>query len=502
VFSARFLVQDGRLALVTTNHFTARIWSVGEGRLDLQRILAGHEGAVIDADASPLGDLYATASQDGTAALWSARGDAPATFLRSSSWARVTTVRFSTDGRWLLSGSQDGGLRVWDCRGHVVADLHGHAASVNQAEWHAMPDGASCILTASEDGTARLWHLFDPELPALLGHENRLTAGFFVPPRHWSGACLATLSFDRSLRLWDARGKETLPVPATTARGAAGPGRRLFRAARSEAGDRIAVAADAEVYVARCREDRIVWGRPYGGGTNTNVAGALALSASGERLVTSPMVVGQPCRLFSVGAQGRGETLPWDMVNALAFSPTRADELAVVKGGRIDVACVAAGAPTVVQASHEDRDRDYASTTWSPDGEQLAIGTRDGVVELWDRLLQSSLLLPGHDGAVVSIAFSADGQLLLTGSQDRTAKLWTRAGRELATYRGHAGTVTSVAISPDGRLALTTSEDGIARLWHVSAQALIEHVDRRLKGRTYTDDQRGRYAALLPAGVR
>jgi WD40 repeat protein len=96
-----------------------------------------------------------------------------------------------------------------------------------------------------------------------------------------------------------------------------------------------------------------------------------------------------------------------------------------------------------------------------------------------------------------AIASSADGQFVLTGSRDRTARLWSRAGVELATYAGHAASVTAVAFSPDGRFALTASDDGTARLWHVSREALVEHADRRLKGRSYTDDHRRRYGELL-----
>ena len=61
--------------------------------------------------------------------------------------------------------------------------------------------------------------------------------------------------------------------------------------------------------------------------------------------------------------------------------------------------------------------------------------------------------LEGHLGAVRSVAFAPDGKQLASGSGDKTIKLWDVATGSLQrTLEGHSDSVWSVAFSPDGRI--------------------------------------------------
>lgn len=61
----------------------------------------------------------------------------------------------------------------------------------------------------------------------------------------------------------------------------------------------------------------------------------------------------------------------------------------------------------------------------SPDGEILATGSEDGVVQLW-RAADGELLntLLGHNGYIISLMFTPDGYLMTNGSVDGAAILW------------------------------------------------------------------------------
>jgi WD40 repeat protein len=87
------------------------------------------------------------------------------------------------------------------------------------------------------------------------------------------------------------------------------------------------------------------------------------------------------------------------------------------------------------------------SVAFSPDGVQIASGSYDNTIELWDtasgRLLGT---LEGHSSLGMSVAFSPDGTRIASGSEDHTIKLWdTASGRLLRTFEGHTATVMSVA---------------------------------------------------------
>lgn len=111
----------------------------------------------------------------------------------------------------------------------------------------------------------------------------------------------------------------------------------------------------------------------------------------------------------------------------------------------------------------------------SPNGEKLATGDNDGLVQVWD-VETSQLLLnfPGHTGRIDALAFSPDGQLLASTGQDGTVKVWdvegalnsnTQTGTELYTFRGHVSQVRDVDFSPDGTQLASASWDGTVKIW-------------------------------------
>jgi tetratricopeptide (TPR) repeat protein len=75
--------------------------------------------------------------------------------------------------------------------------------------------------------------------------------------------------------------------------------------------------------------------------------------------------------------------------------------------------------------------------------------------------------LTGHSANVVSIAFSPDGRRLATASYDRTTKLWdVQTGQHVFTLLGHTAGLACLAFSPDGCLIVTGSFDATARVWN------------------------------------
>lgn len=86
-----------------------------------------------------------------------------------------------------------------------------------------------------------------------------------------------------------------------------------------------------------------------------------------------------------------------------------------------------------------DGDDPAGTLAFSPRGDELAVGTRQGVVHLWSLDADSRAIplvrLPGHRGAVTTLAYSVRGDRLAAGGEDKTVDVWSldRVRRQLQT---------------------------------------------------------------------
>jgi WD40 repeat protein/serine/threonine protein kinase len=118
--------------------------------------------------------------------------------------------------------------------------------------------------------------------------------------------------------------------------------------------------------------------------------------------------------------------------------------------------------------------REVVALAYSPDGKQLASGSWDGTVRLWNMEKgREAFVLKAHTKEVSAVAFSPDGKRLASGSQDSTVRLWDieKAGQPLVLE--HARPVTVVGFSPDGERLASASLDGTVRLWDKTGQAVL-----------------------------
>jgi WD40 repeat protein len=347
---------------------------------------------------------------------------------------RVHCAAFSPDGKRVVTASGDGTARVWDAAtGARLAELVGHAGAVASAAFS--PDGKQ-IVTASSDRTARVWDAATGAgLAEFRGHTDLLRIATFSP----DGTRIVTASDDKTARVWDA-------ATGASVAELAGHADSVRFATFSPDGTRIVTTSldqTARIWDASTGA-RLAELRGHTGGV-----GSAAFSPDGTRLVTG-----------SVDSTAR----VWDVSTGVS--------LAELKGHKEWV----------------------SSASFRRDGARIVTSSWDGTARVWDAGTGASLAeLKGHSDLVQSAAFSPDGTRIVTASWDNTARLWDVAtGSGLLELRGHTDEVVFAAFSPDGTRVVTASWDNTARVWDAGTAAGLAEL--RARG--------GPIAAFSPDGTR
>lgn len=513
--------RDGSLLLTSSYDHTARLWNLASGE---SRIFEGHEWWVWSAAFSPDEKRIATACQDGSATVWSVDTGLPeATFLGHSGpvyaaafspdgkyvasagydkqvllWnpakvqpfdfsavaaggqpasadcdafvghtAAVRAVRFSDDGRMLLSAGNDNTVRVWDvATRRLLKTLRGHAGRVLACAF--APDGAR-VLSGSYDHLVKIWSIagyeevrvFQGRL--LAGHRDAVLGADFSP----DGRYLVSASRDRTARLWDtASGQEVRQFLE-------GHEFLVTRAAFFDNGKRLVTAAVDNT------------ARVWDVATGTQL---FALEATGSM---AAMAVSPDGRFLLTGSDDKTAKL-WDLtsgrvihrlenhrseVSAAAISPDQRLLLTADVKGRC---CLWDAETGTLRWEADNHSRAVTGALFLPAGDAVLTASLDNTVAQWDVQTGRERLpwVLKHPDAVVSLAISSDGHRLLTACADKVVRLWDCTTGDLLGVLPTGGeSVNTAEFSPDGQAAVTTDATGNVRLWDLaSLDELHDHV--------------------------
>jgi WD40 repeat protein len=114
----------------------------------------------------------------------------------------VFTVRYSPDGNFLLSGSRDARLKVWDVRaGYLpVTEIVAHMYAINHLEFS--PNGKHFV-TCSMDKSIKVWDLEELKLLKVIDKARHAGHGTSVNKLLWTADRLYSASDDRSISAWN-----------------------------------------------------------------------------------------------------------------------------------------------------------------------------------------------------------------------------------------------------------------------------------------------------------
>lgn len=380
----------------------------------------------------------------------------------SETFAGVSSVNFSPDGRLLAIGDSSGDIRIYEVtNGQQLLGLHGHASWVFSLVFS--PEG-KILASGSGDFTIKIWDVDTGQcLHTLKDHSNEIWSVAF----HLDGVLLASGCDDQTIRLWNVQTGACL---------------RILQG-HSNWVLSVAFSPDGETLVSGSEDGTIkLWNISTGKclrsfEAHRNGVRSIAFGPDGQMLVSGGedymaklwnISTGKCLRIF------RGHT---DRVFSVAFS-AQGD---LVASGSLDQTVKLWNANTgQLIRTFQEHSNWVFSVVFSPGGEVLASGCLDQTLKLWSmKDYQSIKTFQGCTNQLRSVAFSPNGQLLASGGQDSTVRLWNlTTQRCLKSLSGHSNWVYSVAFNRQGDMLATGSGDQTVRLWEVSTGQIL----RTLRG--------------------
>lgn len=116
----------------------------------------------------------------------------------------VFTIQYSPDSRYLVSGSRDAHIKVWDVEnGYTLKEsIVAHLFAINHLDYS--PDGKHFV-TCSMDKAIKIWDAETFRLLKVIDKARHAGHGTSVNKLHWSSYnnLLVSGSDDRSISIWD-----------------------------------------------------------------------------------------------------------------------------------------------------------------------------------------------------------------------------------------------------------------------------------------------------------
>ena len=471
-------------------------------------VLASHAGPVRALAISKAGVLAFGGADGALKLLDLLRPGAEPRMLFAGSSA-VHAVAWSPDGKFLAAGGADKFMRVWrmDANGPALirsAARHSHGV-------HALsfsPD--SRLLVSGGGGGLGFWEVSALEDPQACSNPFRLTGPTDVV---WDAVFEAEsrrlYTVDESCSLWRWRFEPTADGPRFA------PGERIGHWPEADPMSGISISPDARWVGMRTTPDAVdLWTIDETPDGRAIVERAPGIAVEGAKVCARDWSTDS--RLLGIGYEGgrctvhaldpgsgiweerhRHEPPTGEGADRVVREP---DTLTFSRDGRTVAVTGRTGRWFTLWSLDSGRaipvysDESVVAAVFSPDGQYLYTGERNGNIAVWEIACISEegpmprhkgLGLPGDGFAIWSLTLSPDRRHLVSGNEEGTVVIrdlildpWGVTGGERAVIKAVLGRVGAIAFLPDSRAMVTAGgvlgESGDVAIWRTVTPETVE----------------------------
>ncbi len=463
--------SDSRIIASASDDNTIKLWN-RDGKM--LNTLTEHEDRVKDMSFSPKGKIIlASASWDDTVKLWNLNGKLLKTLRHDD---RVTTVKFSPDGKTIASASWDKTVKLWNLDGKLLKTLR-HQDGVTDLSFS--PDG-NTLASVGYEGAVKLWELdlidSDSELKSETLNIKEIVSISFSPEEK----TIALAGKDNTIRLWSLEGfkSKTLEHQASVNNVSFSPDGKILASASDDNNVKLWNLDNEE-------EPNTIEGH------DSSVSSIVSVRFSPDGKMFASASDDGAVKIWNPDGEIQQEIYrDQKIITNINFSPD--GSMIAIAENKEDVSAdeylgdQAIGKVTLWNLKSEElktfdaHNDEITSVSFSPDGKQIASGSANNIINLWNLEGNKQVEpLKGHTSSITSISFSPDGRTFASGSFDTTIVIWSLDGKKKRTLRGHTSAVTSINFIYDGKILASGSADGTIKLWSVEDGSLLANLKRK-----------------------
>lgn len=336
-----------------------------------------------------------------------------------------------------------------------------HSEKITSTNW--APDGSK-VVTASEDGTARIWDAHTGERVSLLkGHAHWIHSVQFFS----DGSKVVTASGDGTAKVWDVETGEELSKLTENSRNI-----------RS-----IQMSSDASMMLAKFAQEAKIWNLEAG-----VLMSALAHTADIRFALFAPDSLRVITTAFkdkavhvwdpSTGKQ-LNELVHTDVVSSAQFSPDSSMIVTLSENGPVTVWDANSG-----KKKTKLRLRDKVSSIqFSPNSAMIVTTSdEDETVRVWNANTGALVKKFVHSDFVRFAQFSPDSSMIVTFSEsdieDETVRVWSvPTGKEIVTLPDDIDLIVNPQFFPSETMNVITVEEENVRIWDVNTGREVARFD-------------------------
>ena len=386
----------------------------------------------------------------------------------------VFALAFSSDSRYLASGSRDRTIRIWDMdQRREVHLLKGHEDDIYAVAFS--PDG-KWVVSGSDDHTLRLWSVQEGRLvKELKGHEARVWSDIFSP----DGRYVASGSKDKTIRLWDAKTGEFIKVLGRQENEVLSlsfdpKGQWILTGGGGPITCTVFAVPSGEVITQFRQHDNLVET------TAVSADGKLVATGGGENhpiYIWDPQsgqifknLIGKGKRVRSVGFATDNRSISYGnmrqnvndnnlgtLQHVIALSQDSVYEVLLGKEVRNE--------SDYVRSRERFEEYEIKTKTGGDYGYRAILQIRRSGTILHEVKRDKT---SGYRH--ISYSFTHDGRYIVSGGSRGVLTLYeTQTGKKVQDFIGHTGDVSTVAVSPDNNMLVSGSSDQTVRLWDLES---------------------------------